>query len=159
MEDSQPPTSYNTQIKEDLAIKHIDEVREEVHELKKEIREIKKELGIQMTMQQQVFEAVSNIKDQLYYIMQSLPLEQRPELDSHSSPYQTCPTSRSNSGPEFRQPGSDLIPPEAPRSRRKSLPPNLNLSTDTQQQLAATLTEKLKCIAEEPMHTNTQVRQ
>lgn len=133
-------------------------MRKEVHEIKEEIREIKKGLEIQMTMQQQVFEAVSNIEGQLYCIMQSLP----PGQGSLSSLYQTCSTSQKSSFPESRQQGSDLMPPEAPRSRLQSLPPNLHLSTDTKQQLAqaaATLKENLDCIAEEPMHPSTQVRQ
>lgn len=177
-----PPTSsvsnLNANVKLDLAFKHIKELREEVHEVRKEIhevhkeiQEIKEEVGRlverQTTREQQLFGAVNNVDMQLHCIMQSLPPARRDasELGSMVSVYHTCPQSqRSSSDPEPRQHISELLPLEAARIRRHSLPTPLHLPTDSKLQIvdwqtASILRDKLEHITEEPMDPSTQVRQ
>lgn len=154
-----PTSSFanrSTNFKVDLTNKHIKELREE-------IREIKEELGTQARVQQQLLGAVGNIEVQLHAIMQAFSPGQWPfltELSSIASTYQTCPNSRRDSGPENRQQVSEMTP-EAVRKRRQSLPTTLHNSKQelTDWQTAATLSDKLGRIAEEPMGLSTEVRQ
>lgn len=158
-----PPTSYaanrSTNYKVDLAIKHIKELREQIHEIKEDI-------GRQTRMEQQLLGAVSNVEEQLHCIMHFLPpaWQGASGLGSFASVYQTCQHSRrSSDDPESQHYINEVMSPEAARGRRQSLPATLHLPTVSKQQFevwqtATTLRDKLDHIAEEPTDLSTQVR-
>lgn len=126
-----------------IAIKHIQNVSEEIHKNREEIGKL---VSKQTRMEQQLLGAVNNVKAQLHCLMQSLPPAQWHrvlEIDGIDSVYEMCQRSPKISKGDHKSQGEIAEPmaPVAATMRRHSMPATLG------------------CVTEEHKHLIKQVRQ